>query len=71
VWLGRRVQKPHSLGGRTELDNLVTSCYSCNFGKAEYTLKQLGIDDPTYKILDEAMAEAEEKYKDRPANSSH
>lgn len=40
---------PHSLGGRTELDNLVTSCYSCNFGKAEYTLEQLGIDDPTVK----------------------
>ena len=40
---------PHSLCGRTELDNLVTSCYSCNFGKAEYTLKQIGIEDPRFK----------------------
>lgn len=38
--------KPHSLGGQTEMGNLVTSCYSCNFGKAEYTLKQIGIEDP-------------------------
>ncbi len=37
---------PHSLGGRTELDNLVTSCYSCNFGKAEYTLEQVKIESP-------------------------
>ena len=41
--------RPHSLDGRTELDNLVTSCYSCNFGKAEYTLKQIGIEDPRLK----------------------
>ncbi len=37
---------PYASGGETEVDNLVTSCYSCNFGKAGYTLKQMGLDDP-------------------------
>ena len=37
---------PHSLGGRTEVENLVTSCYSCNFGKDEYKLDQLKIENP-------------------------
>lgn len=37
---------PLNCGGRHTLDNLVTACYSCNFGKAGYTLEQLGLDDP-------------------------
>lgn len=36
----------HKLGGRTDLSNLVASCYSCNFGKAQYTVEQLGIENP-------------------------
>ena len=38
--------EPYASGGLTEIENLVTSCYSCNFGKAGYTLDQLGIEDP-------------------------
>ena len=38
--------EPFASGGHTEIENLVTSCYSCNFGKAGYTLDQLGIEDP-------------------------
>lgn len=38
--------EPYAAGGLTEIENLVTSCYSCNFGKAGYTLEQLGIEDP-------------------------
>lgn len=37
---------PHSLGGRTEADNLVSSCYSCNFGKDSYTCEEVGIANP-------------------------
>ena len=37
---------PHSLGGRTGENNLVTCCWSCNYGKSSYTLAQLGLDDP-------------------------
>jgi len=38
--------EPYASGGETQIDNLVTSCYSCNFGKAGYTLEQLRIEDP-------------------------
>jgi len=38
--------EPFASGGLTEIENLVTSCYSCNFGKAGYSLEQLGIEDP-------------------------
>lgn len=36
----------HKYNGRTHPDNLVTSCPACNYGKYNYTLKQLGLDDP-------------------------
>ncbi|MCC6572448.1 MAG: HNH endonuclease [Planctomycetes bacterium] len=35
-----------SSGGRTYPSNLVTACWSCNYGKFCYSLEQLGIDDP-------------------------
>ena len=38
--------EPYASGAITEIDNLITACYSCNFGKAGYTLNQLKIEDP-------------------------
>jgi len=38
--------EPWSRGGATDLDNLVTSCWPCNFGKMAYTVAELGITDP-------------------------
>ncbi len=37
---------PHCLGGRTNPENLVTACWACNFAKANYTLQEIGLDDP-------------------------
>ena len=37
---------PWSLGGRTDSSKLVTSCWPCNYGKANYTVEQLGISNP-------------------------
>jgi 5-methylcytosine-specific restriction endonuclease McrA len=37
---------PWTLGGRTDLDNLVSACWGCNFGKSNYTLDQIGVEDP-------------------------
>ncbi len=37
---------PWHLGGATVADNLVTSCWCCNYGKANFTLEQLGLEDP-------------------------
>ncbi len=37
---------PHSRGGRTNEENLVTACWACNYGKSNYTLSELGLSDP-------------------------
>lgn len=37
---------PYSLGGTTTRENLVTACWACNFGKRNYHLAQLALDDP-------------------------
>jgi hypothetical protein len=37
---------PHTLGGRNELDNLVLACAACNFGKMDYSLEELNLEDP-------------------------
>jgi len=37
---------PHFLGGKTDLDNLVTACWPCNFGKDRFTCDEIGIEDP-------------------------
>ncbi len=46
---------PHAFGGENSEDNLVTSCYPCNYGKAEFSLDQLAIENPMLRgpILDE------------------
>lgn len=37
---------PRSQGGKTTVDNLVTACWPCQFGKAEFSPRQLGLEDP-------------------------
>ncbi|MDQ3485572.1 MAG: HNH endonuclease [Actinomycetota bacterium] len=37
---------PESHFGPTALDNLVTSCAGCNYGKMDWTLEQLDVIDP-------------------------
>jgi 5-methylcytosine-specific restriction endonuclease McrA len=37
---------PRSRGGQNTADNIVTACYACNFGKDNFTVDQLGLDDP-------------------------
>ena len=42
---------PWSLGGRTDESNLITCCWSCNYGKANFTVEQLGITSPVDRLL--------------------
>ena len=42
---------PWSLGGRTDESNLVTCCWSCNYGKANFTLEQIGLN-PHFRMPD-------------------
>lgn len=37
---------PHSRGGNNELDNLVTACFCCQFGRGEWTLEESELYDP-------------------------
>ena len=37
---------PHSRGGTSELENLVTTCQSCNYGKGDWLIEQVGLTDP-------------------------
>jgi hypothetical protein len=37
---------PRSHGGKTDLDNLVTSCSGCNYSKMDLTLEQMNVKSP-------------------------
>lgn len=37
---------PHSRGGTNELDNVVCACGACNFGRAEWTIEEVGFVNP-------------------------
>jgi 5-methylcytosine-specific restriction endonuclease McrA len=37
---------PHSAGGSNDEANLVTACWSCQFGRGAYSLAELGLMDP-------------------------
>jgi 5-methylcytosine-specific restriction endonuclease McrA len=43
--------EPHQIGGKNSAENLISSCFPCNFGKKDWTLEQLGLTDPrTHQI---------------------
>jgi len=37
---------PHSRGGNNDQENLVTACGSCQFGRNQWTLEEVGFNDP-------------------------
>lgn len=37
---------PHSAGGTSEPDNLVTACWPCNFGRMSFAIEAVGLADP-------------------------
>jgi HNH endonuclease len=37
---------PHSVGGTNEEDNLVTACWTCQFGREHFLLEEVGLLDP-------------------------
>ena len=37
---------PHSRGGGNDLENFLVTCYSCNFGRGNFTLVEMGLLDP-------------------------
>ena len=41
---------PHARGGTNDLDNLVLACAPCNFGRAGYSLYEVGVSDPRSRL---------------------
>jgi hypothetical protein len=37
---------PHSKGGDSSLENMVIACAPCNFGRMEFALEEVGLNDP-------------------------
>ncbi len=37
---------PHARGGNNDLDNLVITCAPCNYGRMNYLLEEVGLEDP-------------------------
>ncbi len=37
---------PHCRGGRSDLENMVLTCYPCNNGRNRFTLEEMGLLDP-------------------------
>ena len=38
--------EPHARGGGSGLDNLMTACTACNYGKGSHSVAALGLEDP-------------------------
>jgi hypothetical protein len=46
MWLQFDHVVPHAKGGTNDTTNLVVTCAPCNFGKANFTVEELGLIDP-------------------------
>ena len=46
MWVQYDHLLPHARGGDHSLDNMVITCAPCNFGRADYTLEEVGLIDP-------------------------
>jgi HNH endonuclease len=69
---------PHSLGGGSEPENLVTACWPCNNGRGAYRLEEMGLADPrsrppmvdTWDGLSRLLSPALPSACRQPANTS-
>jgi 5-methylcytosine-specific restriction endonuclease McrA len=41
---------PHGRGGKNEESNFVTACYCCQFGRGEWTLEEVELEDPRHRL---------------------
>lgn len=42
---------PHARGGTNDLFNMVIACAACNFGRMDFTLDEVGIEDPRLRPI--------------------
>jgi 5-methylcytosine-specific restriction endonuclease McrA len=46
LWLQFDHVIPYAYGGESSLENMVISCAGCNYGRGDFTLEQLGLNNP-------------------------
>lgn len=46
LWLQFDHLTPHSRGGDNSMNNLAVTCAPCNFGRSDYTLEELDLENP-------------------------
>jgi 5-methylcytosine-specific restriction endonuclease McrA len=46
MWMQFDHVLPHSRGGDNSIDNVVVTCAPCNFGRMQFTLEEVGLNDP-------------------------
>jgi len=49
MWLQFDHVLPHSRGGDNNLENIVVTCAPCNYGRMQYTIDELGLEDPRHR----------------------
>ena len=63
MWLQYDHVVPHSRGGRSDQANVVVTCALCNFGKWDFTLRQLDIADPRLRPPESAAWDGLERLR--------
>ena len=54
---------PHARGGKSDLDNLVLTCGTCNFGRAQYTLQEVAVTDPRNRLPIQSQWDGLERFR--------
>lgn len=49
MWLQYDHLLPHSRGGNNDFNNIVITCAPCNFGRMQYTLEEVGLENPLHR----------------------
>jgi hypothetical protein len=54
---------PHARGGTNDLANLVLTCAPCNFGRAGYSLHEVGVSDPRDRLPMQSQWDGLERFR--------
>lgn len=46
MWVQYDHLLPHARGGESTMENMVITCAPCNYGRGDYTLEEVGLENP-------------------------